>query len=87
MPDDSALAGRASAVHEEKRQAIQSTLLGVGTLACGRCDAPIAIGETPLFLSDQLTCPFCRLRGPVHDFLSLARPTRPTRVSVRITIP
>jgi hypothetical protein len=85
-PDDSALARRA-AVHEEKRQAIRSTLLGVGTLACGRCDAPIAIVDGPLPLTDQLTCPFCCRRGPVRDFLSLARPTRPTRVFVRITIP
>ena len=86
-PDDSASARRATAVHEQKRQAIQSTLLGVGTLACGRCDAPIAIGGRPLLLTDKLTCPFCRRRGPARDFLSLARPTRPARVFVRITIP
>jgi hypothetical protein len=86
-PDDSALTRRGVSVHEEKRQTIRSTLLGVGTLACGRCDAPIAIGDRPLSLTDELTCPFCQRRGPARDFLSLARPTRPARVFVRMTIP
>jgi hypothetical protein len=86
-PDESALARRAAAVHEEKRQAIASTLLGVGTLACSSCDAPIAIGDRPLLLTDRLTCPFCRRRGPARDFLSLAPPSRPARVFVRMRIP
>jgi hypothetical protein len=86
-PEDSALTRRAAAVHEDKRQTIRSALLGVGTLACGRCDAPIAIGDRPLLLTDELTCPFCRCRGPARDFLSLARPARPARVFVRMTIP
>jgi hypothetical protein len=86
-PDESALTQRAAAVHEEKRQTIRSTLLGVGTLACGHCDAPIAIGDHPLLLTDQLACPFCRRRGPARDFLSLVRPTRPARVFVRMIIP
>ena len=87
MPDDSVLTQRASAVQVEKRQTVRSTLLGVGTLACDRCDAPIAIGDRPLLLTDDLTCPFCRRRGPARDFLSLTRPTRPARVYVRMTIP
>jgi hypothetical protein len=86
-PDDAALTQRAATVHEEKRQTIRSTLLGVGTLACGHCDAPIAIGARPLLLTDQLTCPFCRRRGPARDFLSLAQPTRPARVLVRMITP
>jgi hypothetical protein len=85
-PGGSPLTARA-AVHEEKRQTIRSTLLGVGTLACSRCDAPIWIGDHPLSLTDQLTCPFCRRPGPARDFLSLAPPTRPARVLMRVIIP
>jgi hypothetical protein len=81
--DDSA---RAAAAHEEKRQTIRSTVLGVGTLACSRCDAPVGIGADALLLADQLTCPFCRRQGTVRDFLSLAPPTRPARVIVRIIV-
>jgi len=58
--------------------------LGVGTLACARCDAPIAAGCAPLLLTDRLQCPFCHNRGPVRDFLSLASPTRPARVVIRV---
>ncbi len=76
-----------AAVHEEKRQTNRSTVLGVGTFACCRCDAPVAIGDRPRLLTDQLSCPFCHRRGPARDFLSLARPTRPARVYVRVTIP
>jgi hypothetical protein len=86
-PDDPALTRRASAAQEEKRQSIRSTVLGVGTLACDRCDAPIAVGDRPLLLSDQLTCPFCRRQAAARDFLSLRRPTRPARVFVRVTVP
>jgi hypothetical protein len=74
-------------VHEETRRAIRSTLLGVGTLACRDCDAPVAIGEQPRMLTDQLTCPFCNRRGPARDFLSLTAPARPARVLVRMIIP
>jgi hypothetical protein len=83
----STLTGRAAAVHEEKRQAIRSTLIGEGTLACPTCDAPVATGGHPLLLTDQLTCPFCRRLGPARDFLSLAPPSRPARVVVRMIIP
>jgi hypothetical protein len=58
-----------------------------GTLACRHCDAPIAVGAQPLRLTDRLSCPFCDHRGPVRDFLSLAAPTRPARVVVRLTRP
>jgi hypothetical protein len=79
----SGIDGRATVSHEEERRPISSGRLGTGTLACGRCDAPVAIGPDPLLITDQLMCPFCRNRGPVRDFLSLARPTRPARVEVR----
>lgn len=86
-PDGFGLSDRAAAVHEEKRQTIRSTLLGVGTLACSRCDAPVAIGDRPVSLTDTLACPFCGRQGPARDFLSLAPPTRPARVLVRMHIP
>ncbi|MBV9421346.1 MAG: hypothetical protein JOZ98_00410 [Solirubrobacterales bacterium] len=82
--DGSAAGARAGVAHEEKRKAIRSTRLGVGTLACRRCDIPIAIGPDPRSAVDELTCPFCGTRGPVRDFLSLASPTRPARVVVRV---
>ncbi|MGB7161269.1 MAG: hypothetical protein WBD40_24640, partial [Tepidisphaeraceae bacterium] len=51
--------------------------------ACPRCDAPVALGG-PVSPADPLGCPFCGHDGAVRDFLSLAAPTRPTRVVVRI---
>jgi hypothetical protein len=76
----------AVAAHEQKRQTSRS-LVGAGTLACSRCDAPIAIGADPVLLTDLLACPFCLHQGPARDFLSLASPTRPARVIVRVLIP
>jgi hypothetical protein len=78
------LGARLTPAHEEKRRAIRSSRLGVGTLACSRCDVPIAIGTQVLSISDRLTCPFCHHDGPVRDFLSLASPTRPARVVLRV---
>jgi hypothetical protein len=72
---------RVAFVHEERRRA-PSRRLGTGTLACCRCDAPIAPGTVPLAMTDRLICPFCRHAGPVRDFLSLASPSRPARVVV-----
>ena len=37
--------------------------------------------------ADPLSCGFCRHEGAVRDFLSLAEPTRPTRVTVRVRVP
>jgi hypothetical protein len=71
-------------IREEKRRSIRSARLGTGTLACARCDAPVSIGDTPLSLTDRLTCPYCQNHGPLRDFLSLAAPTRPARVVVRV---
>jgi hypothetical protein len=78
---------RAGVAYEQKRPAISSSRLGVGTLACARCDAPIAIGAEPLSVGAHLACPYCDHQGPVRDFLSLASPTRPARVVVRVTHP
>jgi hypothetical protein len=35
---------------------------------------------------DAMACGFCDHSGAVRDFLSLAEPTRPTRVAVRIRL-
>jgi hypothetical protein len=71
--------------HEQKRPAVRPGRLASGTLACDRCDAPIAIGPVPVSIAAELTCPYCRHRGPVRDFLSLALPTRPAHVVVRVS--
>ena len=71
---------------EERRKATRSGVLGAGTLACGRCDAPIDPGPSPMLMTELLACPFCDARGPVRDFLSLATPTRPARVVVRVAL-
>jgi hypothetical protein len=64
---------RAGAGQEELRTTTRTRRVAAGSLACGRCDAPVA-----------LTCPFCAHAAPVRDFLSLADPTRPARVVVRV---
>jgi len=51
-----------------------------GTLACDRCDAPIALAAEPISLAHTLSCPFCQRRAPARDFLSLAPPTRPAPI-------
>jgi hypothetical protein len=71
---------------DERRRAAADVVCA-GTLACRHCDAPVAVGDRPLSLTDRLTCPFCGHRGAVRDFLSLAAPTRPARVVVRVTRP
>jgi hypothetical protein len=63
---------------EERR--VTPSRVAEGTLACPDCDAPVALS------GGQLACPFCGRDGAVRDFLSLARPTRPTRVVVRIVL-
>jgi len=68
---------------EEERRVTRSTRIATGTLACPRCDAPVA-PAAPLAPSDGLVCPFCLHSGAVRDFLSLAAPTRPARVVVRM---
>jgi hypothetical protein len=73
-------------VHEEQRLAIAARLLQA-TLACSACDAPVAPGPQPLLLTDPLSCPYCRHVAPARDFLSLATPTRPARVIVRVGLP
>ncbi len=75
---------RGAGAHEEERRAARSGHLASGTLACARCDAPVAPGPGPVSPADSLSCPFCSHRGPVRDFLSLTSPPRPARVEVRV---
>lgn len=84
---DQGLDARVVGAEIEPRRTVRSNRLGVGTLACGRCDAPIGIGSDPRSLTDWLTCPFCAHSGPLRDFLSMASPSRPTRVVVVVRRP
>jgi hypothetical protein len=68
----------------EKRRVAGSWHLAVGTLACPGCDAPVAPPARPLSPADPIGCGFCDRTGAVRDFLSLERPSRPTRVDVRV---
>ena len=68
----------------EHQDAVRSWHLATGTLACPRCDAPVALGTGPARPDAPLACPYCRHAGAVRDFLSLAAPSRPARVDVRV---
>lgn len=69
----------------EERRSTRTGYVCSGTLACRRCDAPVSAGADGLTLTEPLVCPFCHHRAPVRDFLSLAVPTRPARVTVRVS--
>jgi hypothetical protein len=75
---------RADARLVEQRRTVRDDRVAEATLACPGCDAPVAIGPARMSVTDSLRCPFCDRTGPVREFLSLAVPTRPTRVVVRI---
>jgi hypothetical protein len=75
---------RVAGAREAERRAARSKRLGTGTLACNRCDAPVAITAGAVSPTDAVTCPFCGHCATVRDFLSLATPTRPARVEVRV---
>jgi hypothetical protein len=63
----------------------RSSQLASGTLACPECDAPVLLagGTTP---AEPLACGYCGHGAPARDFLSLAQPTRPARVTVRVRL-
>ena len=84
-PDDarSGPISQTGAGQEELRTTTRTGRVASGSLACGRCDAPVALAG-PAALTDALTCPYCSHQAPVRDFLSLADPTRPARVVVRV---
>jgi hypothetical protein len=60
--------------------------VATGSLACPGCDAPAPLdpARPPSALSDPLSCGYCGRDGAVRDFLSLAQPTRPARVVIRV---
>src|SRR3954452_3816571 len=74
---------RLAGAHEERRA--RSAHMADGTLACPECDAPVAIARARP-VTAPLTCPYCAHAGPLRDFLSLTAPTRPARVSVRVSL-
>jgi hypothetical protein len=74
---------RAGGTYEEDRRSASSRV-ATGTLACARCDAPVALATGPVSPTDSLGCPYCSHRAPVRDFLSLRSPSRPARVEVRV---
>lgn len=80
------LGARRPPAQEERRRATREGLMAHGTLACARCDAPVAAGPEPLAITAGLSCPFCAHSGTVGDFLSLRTPTRPARVVVRVSL-
>ena len=69
----------------EVRRDARTTHLASGTLACPRCDAPVAppAGRS-LRPAHHLGCPYCAHAARVRDFLSLATPARPARVEVHV---
>jgi hypothetical protein len=71
---------------QEHRRRLNAGHLGIGTLACPRCDAPVALAG-PASVVDPVGCPYCHHWAAVRDFLSLAAPARPARVEVRVRLP
>lgn len=72
---------------QKRRELAVAGRLAEGTLACPACDAPMGPPAVALSPADGLDCGFCGHAGRVRDFLSLAEPTRPTRVNVRVVAP
>jgi hypothetical protein len=60
--------------------------LAAATLACPACDAPVALGRSPVTPRDALACPFCDHGAPVRDFLAFGDPSRPARVDLRVVL-
>ena len=78
MPEMERLPGR----YERRRAA--SRHMATGTLACPACDAPVLPSPEAMAPADSIACGYCRHVAAVRDFLSLAQPTRPTRVAVLV---
>ena len=70
---------------EEIRRLSRSTVLATGTLACPRCDAPVAPAAGVMRPAELLGCPYCDHFAPAREFLSLEAPSRPARVEVRVS--
>ena len=74
--------GRSGAQEEQRRA--RSSRLASGTLACPRCDAPVALAPGRSSPADPIGCPFCGHGGALREFLSLAEPSRPARGDVHV---
>jgi hypothetical protein len=72
---------------QEIRADARAWHLATGSLACPLCDAPVVLTAPVQGPADPLACAYCDHAGRVRDFLSLAQPSRPTRVHVRIRVP
>jgi hypothetical protein len=83
QPDRAQPVERVAGRHE-LRSAETTWQMATGTLACPACDAPVLPSPGGMSPRDTMSCGFCRHGGAVRDFLSLAEPTRPTRVVVRV---
>jgi hypothetical protein len=83
---DGLFGGRATP-REEIRRPSPSTRVATGTLACPRCDAPVALGPGGHSPAEAVSCPYCSRAGRLRDFLSLESPSRPARVVVRLRAP
>jgi hypothetical protein len=70
----------------ERRPAVRTGHLATGTLACPTCDAPVLLGAGRTSPADPIACGYCGHGAPARDFLSLAQPTRPARVVVRLRL-
>jgi hypothetical protein len=81
--------GRIESIDEHRaiRRATAARPLAHGTLACPECDAPVVLPRGTATPGEPLSCGFCAHAARVRDFLSLAPPTRPTRVVVRVREP
>jgi hypothetical protein len=75
--------GGTAGTHDYRRR-VTTGRFATGTLACPHCDAPVALPPGPVGVSAALGCPYCHHTGAVRDFLSLAAPSRPARVAVRV---
>ena len=73
--------------YEELRRSSRVGVLDVGTLACAHCDAPVALSERAVALSESLSCPYCLHTAAVYEFLTLGVPTRPAHMVVRVALP
>jgi hypothetical protein len=71
---------------QQEHKVARSSRLAFGTLACPACDAPVSPAPGASSPTTPLACPFCHHAGPLREFLSLAAPTRPARVEVRVNL-
>jgi hypothetical protein len=73
--------GELPGLHEERRTS-RPWYLGLGSLTCPDCDAPVSLGGQRAAPTDPLACPFCSRDGAVREFVSLTPPLRAPRVHV-----